>query len=123
MAATEISIQPLEVNWTFPWGDTWPLIFQLGTQDSGGAFVPDNLTGATARLQLRDKAGAVLKTLTPTLTALTGTVDATQPYTATQVAWKTAKYELELTYADGTRRTEVGGSITVKGGQVTDVTP
>ena len=120
LPATEIAYQALKVNFLLTWGDTWPLVFVLGTENSAGVFTPDNLTGATARLQIRDEANALKLDVVPVITPLTGTVDATQPYGSTKVDFDAAQYELELTYSDGTRRTEVSGKITVKGGKVAD---
>lgn len=115
--ATEQYIQPQEINWTLARGDTWPLAWEFGTEEFA-VFTPDNLTGATVRLQLRTADGLLLETLTPTITPLAGLVDATRPASETNVAWSIAYYELEITYATGERRTEVTGSIRVVGGMV-----
>ena len=119
--ATNVVVQPMRVNFTFVWGDSWKeLWFQLGTESAAGVFAPDNLTGATALLQMRDEAGALLMTVIPVITPLTGLVDASRSLPSTKVPWEEALFELELTYSDGTHTTEVDGKITILGGRVAD---
>ena len=118
---SKTSFQPLRHDFDVVYGDTWPLRFTLGTEDADGSFKPDNLAGASARFQVCDEEREVsLMTVAATITPLAGLVDASRPYSDTRVAWDSGVYELELTYSDGTRRTEVAGKITVIGGRVAD---
>lgn len=88
-------------------------------KDGAGAAV--NLTGYTAKMQVRQSASAadVLLELSTTngnlvLTPLTGTV--TMVFSATTTAaitWRRGKYDLELTSSDGTVTRLIEGEITV----------
>lgn len=85
-------------------GDTWTRSWQI--KDSAGA--PVDLTGASARLHLRDATGllsasATTSTTGLTITAATGQIDLRIP-AATMAALAPGFYyfDLELTYADAT---------------------
>jgi DNA-binding IclR family transcriptional regulator len=87
-------------------GDTWTRAWEL--RDAAGA--PIDLTGATARLQVRDDADAVLIAASTsdgriTVTATAGRIDMKVPYSATALAPGSYRFDLEVTHADGTRRT------------------
>ena len=118
--ATNVVVQPMRVNFTFPWGDTWQdFWFRLGTEDAAGVFTPTNLTGATVLIQMRDEeSGALLMTVIPAITPLTGLIDPSRTMPTTKVDWQEALYEVEVTYSDNTHTTEVDGKIAIKGGRV-----
>lgn len=88
-------------------------------KDSAGAAV--NLTGYTARMQVRQNASAeeVLLELSTTnskisITPLTGTITLIfSAATTAAIDWKRGKYDLEMTSADGTVTRLIEGEITV----------
>ena len=95
-------------------GDTWKPIFYLA--DASGN--PINLTGSTARAQLREKRGdallfsvsseATVEVPVPglTITPADGKVEAViEPETTRLIDKGTYKLDLEITYADGTVQT------------------
>ena len=94
---------------------------QLVTWKTGTPAVVVNLTGCTARMQIRGKLTdtAVLFDLTTTnggivLGGVAGTV--TIKLSAAQTApivWVSAVYDLEIIFADGTVRRLLSGGITV----------
>lgn len=87
-------------------GDTWTRAWEL--RDANDA--PIDLTGATARLQVRDDADAVVIAASTadgrlTITPGAGRIDMRVPYAATAIAPGGYRFDLEVTHADGTRRT------------------
>ncbi|GAB4483861.1 MAG: hypothetical protein OHK0044_33290 [Burkholderiaceae bacterium] len=87
-------------------GDTWTRAWEL--RDANDA--PIDLSGATARLQVRDEADAVLISASTsdgrlTITPGAGRIDMRVPFAATALAPGSYRYDLEVTHADGTRRT------------------
>jgi hypothetical protein len=94
----------------------------VGRTPSGGQLIyqpPVDLTGATARMQIRDKpGGGLLLELSTTSGGLTitgpGTIARTLSATATAaITWASAVYDLEVTYADGTVHRYFEGPVTV----------
>jgi DNA-binding IclR family transcriptional regulator len=87
-------------------GDTWTRAWLL-TDEAGAAI---DLTGATARLQVRDQAGSVVVSASTTdgritITPAAGRIDMTVPYSATGLAPGSYRFDLEVTHASGLRRT------------------
>lgn len=87
-------------------GDTWQRAWVL--KDASGA--PLDLTGATARLHVRDAEGAkVMEASTSdgrlTLQPSLGRVDLLMPKEATGIAPGSYRFDLELTFPSGIRRT------------------
>jgi hypothetical protein len=87
-------------------GDTWTRAWEL--KDAAGH--PIDLTGASARLQVRDAAGAVVIAASTadgrlTLTPASGRIDMLVPYSATGLAPGSYRFDLEVTHAGGLRRT------------------
>jgi len=87
-------------------GDTWTRAWEL--KDAAGN--PIDLTGSSARLQVRDATGAeVIAASTTdgrlTLTPASGRIDMLVPYAATGIAPGTYRFDLEVTHASGLRRT------------------
>ena len=87
-------------------GDTWRRGW-LRRQPSGA---PVDLTGATARLHVRDDAGALLIQASTadgriTIVPDEGRINMSVPYAATGLAPGSYRYDIEVTYADGTRET------------------
>jgi hypothetical protein len=87
-------------------GDTWMRAWEL--RDAAGS--PIDLTGASARLQVRDAAGAVVISASTadgrlTLTPASGRIDMLVPYSATGIAPGSYRFDLEVTHASGLRRT------------------
>lgn len=94
----------------------------FGLSPSGGQLIykpPVDLTGATARMQIRAQVGgAVLLELTTANggLALTGPGTITRSLSAAQTAaltWTEAVYDLEVEYADGTVQRYLQGDVTV----------
>jgi hypothetical protein len=87
-------------------GDTWTRAWEL--RDAEGS--PIGLTGASARLQVRDAAGAVVISASTsdgrlTITPASGRIDMLVPYSATGIATGSYRFDLEVTHASGIRRT------------------
>lgn len=94
----------------------------FGLTPSGGQLVykpPVDLTGATARMQIRAQiGGAVLLELTTENDglAITGPGTITRTISATQTAgltWTDGVYDLEVEYSDGTVQRYLQGAVTV----------
>lgn len=94
----------------------------FGLSPSGGQLIykpPVDLTGATARMQIRAQVGgAVLLELTTANggLAVTGPGTITRTLSAAQTAaltWSEAVYDLEVEYADGTVQRYLQGDVTV----------
>ena len=87
-------------------GDTWTRAWEL-TDAAGNAI---DLTGAAARLHVRDAAGAVVIDASTadgrlTLTPASGRIDLLVPHAATGIAPGSYRFDLEVTHAGGLRRT------------------
>jgi len=94
----------------------------FGLNPSGGQLIykpPVDLTGATARMQIRAGiGGALLLELTTENDglAITGPGTLTRTMSAAQtaaLAWTEAVYDLEIQYADGTVQRYLQGAVTV----------
>lgn len=94
----------------------------FGLSPSGGQLIykpPVDLTGATARMQIRaGVGGALLLELTTENDglAITGPGTLTRTLSAAQtaaLAWTEAVYDLEVEYADGTVQRYLQGAVTV----------
>lgn len=94
----------------------------FGLNPSGGQLIykpPVDLTGATARMQIRaGVGGALLLELTTENDglAITGPGTLTRTLSAAQtaaLAWTEAVYDLEVEYADGTVQRYLQGAVTV----------
>ena len=102
-------------------GDTWVKQWQLKI-----ATVPIDLTGASARLYIRDKKKALVCEATTanakiTITELTGTVSANVPAAETELfKIEDHKYDLEITHADGTVKTYVSNTLKILEDQTYD---
>lgn len=95
-------------------GDTWTRAWRL---TAGG--VPLDLTGATARLHLRDEAGALAVAASTangwlTLTPLSGRIDLAVPDSAMAIDPGRYKFDLEVTFNDGRRRTMEQATLLVR---------
>lgn len=87
-------------------GDTWTRAWVL--QDAAGQ--PIDLTGAQARLQVRTAADALALSASTadgrlTLTPLEGRIDLAVPFADMSLAVASYAYALEVTHANGVRRT------------------
>jgi hypothetical protein len=87
-------------------GDTWTRTWLLQRQDR----TPIDLTGATARLQVRDTSGNLMLEASTvngkiTITPAEGRIDMVIPYDAMIMPIGKYRYDLEITYANGVRRT------------------
>lgn len=87
-------------------GDTWQRAWVI--KDSAGN--PVDLTGATARLHVRDAAGAkVMEASTAdgrlTLQPAAGRIDLVMPAAVTEVAPANYRFDIEVTYPSGVRTT------------------
>ncbi|MEZ2293932.1 hypothetical protein [Variovorax sp. RCC_210] len=111
MAAFKLSLK-IDQGATFTKTVTWK---------TGKPPAPVDLTGAAARMQIREKLEApeVLIELTTTnggivLGAAVGTVTLRIEADATAaITWRTAVYDLEVVFADGTVRRLLSGSVAV----------
>lgn len=95
-------------------GDTWAMAWKL--QDANGD--PINLTGATARLQVRSFDDVLMVEASTangrlTITPVDGKINMSIPFTATQIAPGTYRFDLEVTHASGVRRTYRSGHLIV----------
>lgn len=88
-------------------GDTWQRAWLIA--DAAGQ--PVDLTGAAARLQVRDAAGALVMSASLLDGALlmatpsSGRIDLVMPATLTNIAPGAYRFDLELTFPSGLRRT------------------
>lgn len=87
-------------------GDTWTRAWRL----EDAACKPIDLTGASARLQLRAGDGTVAMSASTadgriTITPLAGRIDLAVPYAATDLPVASYTFALEVTHANGVRRT------------------
>lgn len=87
-------------------GDTWDRTWII--TDEAGA--PLDLTGATARLHVRDGADALMFAASTanghlTITPAAGRIDMRVPKELTGIAPGTYRFDLEVTYPDGRRYT------------------
>ena len=92
------------------------------TWKAGSPAVPVNLTGCTARMQVREKTESptVLLDLTTendgiVLGGVAGTIEFCR-LPATQSAainWKNGVYDLEIVFADGTVKRKIAGSVVI----------
>ena len=109
--AEVIDAQTLEIN----------RISATGQAATGGELVyqpPVDLAGASARMQVRDAAGALLLDLSTANggIAITGPGTLTLQRTAAETAAlssATGRYDLEVSYADGTVQRYLHGQVTV----------
>ena len=94
----------------------------LGRSPVGGQIIyqpPVDLTGATARMQIRDKPGGTLQLELSTTNgglAITGPGTIERTLSATDsagITWLGGVYDLEVTYADGTVHRYFEGPVTV----------
>lgn len=92
-------------------GDTWDLLFQWRQADG----TPVNLSGCTARLQVRDTARQVAASpASITLDAAAGTVNVNfEPAVTRLVAPGEYRTDLEITWADGRVRSSPTVLLTV----------
>lgn len=95
-------------------GDTWSRAWEL--RDKAGA--PIDLTGASARLHLRDGSGTLIVSGDTSdgrivITPADGRIDMTIPYNAMALNPGTYRFDLEVTHADGTRYTYEQGVLLV----------
>ena len=109
---TVIDADTLEIN----------ALSAFGLAPSGGQLIckpPVDLTGATARMQIRDQIGGqVLLELTTDNggLAITGPGTITRTISAADtaaIAWASAVYDLEVQYPDGTVQRYLQGAVTV----------
>ena len=99
-------------------GDTWKFSFVWSNSDS----TPMNLTGCTAKMQIKDNTGALMATASTalnsiTITGSTGTVNVV--FSATITATIPAglyKSDLQLTFTDGTVQSSSTVIVTVEAG-------
>lgn len=106
-------------NLTIVQGDTFPYRFTYYAGEPGVA-APVNLTGATAKMQVRASAtGPVLLELSTdngkiVLGGAAGTIDLLLSAAETAaIEWVQAVYDLAITFADSSVRKPIRGSVTV----------
>jgi hypothetical protein len=95
-------------------GDSWTRTWILKDPNNN----PLNLTGATVRLQVRDADDVIRISASTsdgkiTLTPAQGRIDMAIPYTETNLAPGSYKFDLEVTHASGTRKTYEQGTLIV----------
>jgi hypothetical protein len=109
-------------------GDTRELTFQLGGRSENGTFVPDDLTGCTAIIQIK-QSSCDTDTLETFSTDVEGGLtlhDAPNgillwtinPEDTQSDVWVSGVYDLQVTYPDGSVRTWIKGRVSL----VSDVT-
>jgi hypothetical protein len=100
-------------------GDSWDLFFRVKARDAGGNLVYQDLTGSTAKAQFRVAASAttILAELTCTLSdqvATTGGVLVRlSPAQSAGLVPGNAKWDCEISYPNGDKRTVLAGDVTV----------
>lgn len=87
-------------------GDTWQRAWVI--KDAAGN--PVNLTGASARMHVRDSGGALVMSASTAdgrliIQPAAGRIDLLMPKEATGVAPGSYRFDLEITYSDGRRQT------------------
>ena len=87
-------------------GDTWTRGWEL--RDAAGN--PIDLTGASVRLHVRDASGSVVISASTTdgrltITPASGRIDMLVPYAVTGITPGSYRFDLEVTHANGVRRT------------------
>ena len=98
-------------------GDTWKFSFVWSNNNT-----PIDLTGCTAKMQIRDSAGVLVAPIAPatttiTITGSTGTVLVVFPAATTaSVAAGSYKSDLQITFPDGTVQSSSTVIITVEAG-------
>lgn len=95
-------------------GDTWTRAWEL--KDATGN--PIDLTGATARLHVRDGAGALVISAATgdgrlVITPADGRIDLVVPYSDTGIAPGAYRFDIEVTLPSGQRRTWEQGQLVV----------
>jgi hypothetical protein len=95
---------------------------------TGADNLPVDLTGADARLQLRNRAGAMIVEATILDGGLTtsetlGEISAAIPYADMDIAPGDYAHEIEVTFTDATRKTYARGVVQVVDDIVRDYTP
>jgi hypothetical protein len=97
-------------------GDSWVVSWTILGADNQ----PINLSGASARVQLRNSQNALLVEASTdngliTITPTQGRIDMNVPYTAMEtVPVGTYQYDLEVTFSNGVRRTYVVDQLNVE---------
>jgi hypothetical protein len=102
-------------------GDTWTRAWEL--KNAAGA--PIDLTGVSARLQVRSPSGSMLLEASTangflTLTPLLGRVDMAVAYTDTNISPGNYKFDLEITHTNGVRKTYEQDVLKVSGDSAYD---
>lgn len=88
-------------------GDTWQRVWLIETSEG----VPANLTGASARLHVRDEEGALAMSASTVDGRLTfgtitqGRIDLVMPKEVTDLPLGKYRFDLEVTFPNGTRIT------------------
>jgi hypothetical protein len=95
-------------------GDTWTRTWEIISADGSAV----DLTGATIRLQVRDTNDAVVIEATTnngyfTIDSNHGRIDMNVPYSSTNISPGNYKFDLEVTHANGIRRTYEQGTLIV----------
>jgi len=103
-------------------GDTWTLslVYRAPNNDDGSPGDPFDLTGCVAAMQIRTAVGATppLVSLTETSGITLGTTDGSISIIITEaqtnlITTTRAKYDLHLTFPDGTTRRLLEGKVTI----------
>lgn len=108
-----------QIDYVFRAGETWRFWFQLGSEDSLRHFIPTDLSGVSASINVHEPNGKPLLHFTTAQNTLLvdgpqGIIEATLPFTASTVPWRSAVYELVITYPNGDRFTEAHGTVTIE---------
>ena len=92
------------------------------TWKAGNPAVPVDLTGCTARMQVREKIESPVKLLNLTtenggivLGGAAGTIDYCRlsDHETAAIIWLTGVYDLEIVFPDGTVQRKIAGNVTV----------
>lgn len=105
-------------------GDNFRPAFRIGTRTSNSRpIIPTDLTGASAKLQVRVTEDSVTPSIdastaggTITITGPDGLIEVNVPGTSTASLLGSYVWDLEITYADGVVQTPVSGTLTVTRG-------
>jgi hypothetical protein len=109
-------------------GDTKVFVFELGGMSENGTFIPDNITGISARIHFRahPTEATTLKVFTTSpnggltiQSAANGLLEwEVKPADTADQDWVSGVYDLEITYPTGEVRTVLKGNVAL----VRDVT-
>ena len=113
-------VLPVNRNLNIYQGDSFALVFRLRTRTPQGTTQPINLTGATAKAQIRNKTteALVVEFQVDFPNRMNGEVRISLTPEQTSALKENARWDVQVSFSDGTVRTYLKGNVTL-GKQVT----